>query len=252
MSWMILLPAAVFLPLFPLSMLFNNLFARVGSTWLRSVLLIAWPGAGLALLVTTGSEPPPWFVYWGVASALIYAFRALALRDLALWLGYIATSAWALLWLPAALGETRATLLLHLTAFSTPLVILVWLTGRLEQAFGAAYAGMPGGLAMRVPRLSGLLVLVVLAVTGTPLFPSFFALLSMVKELLQTMPVSACGVLLVWLLWAWAGMRMLQGLIVGQAVEDGRADIGPMHTRLLGGAVALLAVFGVWLSGNLL
>jgi len=252
MSSMSFLPVAVFIPLFPLSMLFNSLFARVGNTWLRIALLITWPSAGLVLLSATGSTPPAWLVYWAIATALLYAFRALALRDLTLWLGHIATSAWALMWLPVALGEADPTLLLHLTAFSAPLAMLAWLAGRLEKTFGAAYAGSPGGLATSVPRLSGLLVLVVLAAIGTPVFPGFFSLLGMTNELLPAMPVSAVGMLLVWLLWAWAGMRILQGLIVGQPAEHGQTDIGQTHTGVLAVVVALFTVGGIWLSGSLL
>lgn len=251
MSSMSFLLVGVFLPLFPFSMLFNILFGRLDSAWMRIALLVAWPSTGVTLLSALGESPPQWLVYWSVATAAFYAFRALALRDFTLWLGHLATSTWALLWLPAVFIREGAWLLPQAAAFSVPLLILAWLGGRLEKAFGGAYAGSPGGLAASVPRLAGLLVLVVLAAIGTPLFPGFFALLGMVGELLPGMPLSALGILLVWMLWAWSGMRILQGLIVGQPVEDSRADIGLVHTGVLGVALAMFAVGGIWFSGSL-
>ncbi len=251
MSSLSLLPVALFLPLFPFSMLFNSLFARVDNTVLRMALMIGWPAAGIALLSVFGNTPPDWIVYWSLATALLYGFRALALRDLALWLGHLATSIWALMWLPAVYADAGTSLFMTLAAFSAPLVLLSWLTGHLEKTFGAAYAGPLCGLATSLPRLSVLLVLLVLAVIGTPLFPGFFALLGMVNTLLSTMPAAALGVLVVWMLWAWAGMRMLQGLIVGQPDRAMQIDIGLAHTGVLGVAVASFVVSGIWLSGSL-
>ncbi len=251
MSSMSLLPVALFLPLFPFSMLFNRLFARVENTGLRIGLMIGWPSIGLGLLAALGETPPEWIAYWSVATALLYAFRALALRDLALWLGHLATSVWALLWLPAVFADTGAVGVMTLAVFGLPLVLLLWLTGQLERHFGAAYAGAPGGLATSLPRLSALLVLLMLAVIGTPLFPGFFALLGIVNGLLPAMPVGALGVLVLWMLWAWAGMRMLQGLIVGEPEGATRADLGLAHAGMIGATVALFAMSGFWLAGRL-
>ncbi len=243
--------AALFLPLFPFSMVFNRLFARIDNTWLRIALLIGWPAAGLSILLATEATPPAWVAHWSVATALLYAFRALTLRDLPLWLGHIATSAWALLWLPIVFGDADTSLAPLLTAFSVPLVLLAWLTGHLEKTFGAAYAGALGGLAIDVPRLAGLLVVVVLAAIGTPLFPGFFALLGMVNDLLPAQPVTAVGVLLVWMLWAWAGMRILQRLVVGASDTRSRSDIGWLHAGALSATLVIFAVGGIWLSGSL-
>ena len=102
MSTSNMLLVAIFLPLFPFSMLFNRLFARAEKTGLRIVLLIGWPAVGIALLSNAGETPPGWVVHWSLLTALLYGFRALALRDLTLWLSHVATSAWALMWMMAA------------------------------------------------------------------------------------------------------------------------------------------------------
>lgn len=251
MSTMSLLLVGIFLPLFPLSMLFNRVLARVGNTGLRMALLLGWPAVGVALLWAFAERPPDWVVYWGLLTALLYGFRALALRDLALWLGYIATSAWSLIWMSAAFAESAPALLITLAAFSLPLALLAWLTGVIERSIGAAYAGVSGGLATALPRLAGLLVMAILAAIGTPLFPGFFAMIGIVNGALSASPLAAVGVLVVWMLWAWAGMRMLQGLVVGRPDGSTHRDIGGAHTGVLGVTLAAFAITGIWLSGGL-
>ena len=50
----------LFLPLFPLSMVFNLLFARVASLPVRAALLLIWPLADLALLPLLLVGFKPW------------------------------------------------------------------------------------------------------------------------------------------------------------------------------------------------
>ena len=87
----------LFLPLFPLSMVFNLLFARVASLPVRAALLLTWPLAGLALLHSTGTDVPEPVLIWALATSALYALRLLAIRDLGTWTGFLATSVWALL-----------------------------------------------------------------------------------------------------------------------------------------------------------
>ena len=59
----------LFLPLFPLSILFNAVLARVARPALRGTLLLAWPQAGLLLVSFTGTEVPGWLTVWALATA---------------------------------------------------------------------------------------------------------------------------------------------------------------------------------------
>lgn len=244
--------AAVFLPLFPASMLFNRLFPRVGNAWLRMALLLVWPQLGLLALAMLPGRPPVWIVYWAVLTACLYAFRALALRDLGLWTAHMATSAWSLLWAVAMFAESETALVLEAVALSVPFVLLAWLASRLEAQFGAAYAGTYGGLAQTLPRLSTLLSLSILAAVGTPLFPAFFTLLAAVTQSLPVMPGAAVLMLAVWLLWAWAGARMTRGMTVGPARADAGPDLGVVASVAPGIVLALLAVSGLAALGYLI
>ena len=244
--------AAIFLPLFPLSILFNVLFARTGSNWLRILLITVWPVTGVYIIVLLGENPPQWIVVWAALTALLYAFRSLVMRELNRWTAYMATSSWALLWLVFLPQSESSAQWLIATALVTPLIFMVWLTGRFEKRFGGVYTGLINGLAINTPRMATLLVFVVLAVIATPLFPGFFALLGMVNKLLPVIPLVAIGVLMVWFLWTWSGIRILQGLMVGPASEDCFTDIG--FSALVSVMLILIAyvVAGLTLSGGLL
>ncbi|MGD8937164.1 MAG: hypothetical protein PVF07_11860 [Thiogranum sp.] len=245
------LVVALFLPLFPISMLFNHLYARVGNPWLRMFLLLVWPQLGLLVLAALPGQPPTWVIHWAVVTACFYAFRAVALRDLTLWIAYMATSAFSLLWVMAQFASGDMLLVLQAVAFSAPFVLLAWLASRIEALFGAAYAGTYGGLAQTAPRLSVLLVFSILAAVGTPLFPGFFALLATIAHLLPVLPGAALLMLTAWLLWAWAGAQMTRGLVVGPAAEESKPDLGLAATLPPGMLLVVLAVAGVTSLGYL-
>lgn len=244
--------AAIFLPLFPFSIVINALLSSTRNPWLRTLLMVAWPATGIYLVMAFGATPPQWIMYWAAATAVLYAFRSLDLRDLNQWSSFIATSAWALLWLLFMPTSESAVIWPLVIGLALPLVFLPGLASLVGRRFGGAYAGLVNGLAINLPRLALLLVLLVLAITATPIFPGFFVLLGMINRLLPVVPLLAVGILLVWLLWTWSGMRILQGLIVGQQRHSDVVDI----SRVLLSAVLLsMLVFvfaGLLLSGEML
>ncbi|EXJ15178.1 hypothetical protein [Imhoffiella purpurea] len=248
------LMVGLFLPLFPFSMVFNRLFARLDAPGPRIGLLLLWPQIGILALTALGEPPPAWILWWAVATAALYALRALSVRDLGIWTGFMATSAWSLLWPAAALATPRpdlAVLIIQGLGLSLPLMLLAWLTAWLEDTFGAAYAGVCGGLGAALPRLSLLLTLAILAAVATPAVPGFFTLLSTSLQALTVMPGLALPILTVWLLWAWGGARILGGFIPGPACETQGPDLNGAHFRRLGLALVVLVAIGMGLSGEL-
>lgn len=242
-----LMLVGVFLPLFPFSMAFNAVLERITQPLLRSGLLLAWPQVGLWGLSLHDIEIPFWAVAWALATSLLYAFRLLAMREMGRWTGFLATSAWALLWLPAYAGEQALQLWTLAAAFSVPLVFLILLAQGLEHRFGAAFTGLYGGLAQRMPRFSGVLVVSVLAATATPLFPTFFAMLHTV---LVSQPIPAVLLTGIWLVWSWAAARLLQGLIVGPADPGPALDLRIGTTWLYAAGLVGLVIAGLALTGS--
>jgi NADH:ubiquinone oxidoreductase subunit 4 (subunit M) len=237
----------LFLPLYPLSIGFNAVFERIDHPLLRAALLLAWPQVGLLGFSMIAAEPPSWLVIWALATSALYAFRLLAMREMGRWTGFLATSAWALLWLPASAGVQASQLWPFAAAFSVPLVFLTLLARILEQRFGAAYTGLYGGLAQSMPRFAGVLVISVLAATATPVFPSFFTLLG---TLIVSQPLPAVVLAVVWLMWSWAAARLLQGLIVGAADPGPHCDLDTATAWRYAIGLAGLVFAGLILTGG--
>jgi hypothetical protein len=237
----------VFLPLFPFSMAFNAVLERLQHPLLRSVLLLAWPQIGLLALSTQTTDIPTWLLGWALLTSLLYAFRLVAMREMGYWTGFLATSAWALLWLPTYAGVPPSQLWTFAAGFSVPLVFLTLLAQALQRHYGAAYTQLYGGLARRMPRFAGVLVVSVLAATATPLFPTFFAML---HTLIVSQPIPAVALTVIWLIWSWAAARLLQGLIVGPAEPSPELDLGISATWGYATGLAGLVVAGLVLSGS--
>ena len=248
----IILLIGIFLPLFPMSMVFNAILDKVGFGWARAVLFFIWPLIGLLIALNGEVVTPDWLLPLALCTSFLYALRMLTLRDVTHWGGFLATSLWGLLWLPL-MQETDAVLMYGFAiGMSVPLVLLVLLSVGLEQRFGAAYAGLYGGLARTIPRYSGVFATVVVAAIATPLFPTFFIMLDMVVESVSSYPIVTAALLLIWLLWSWAGARLIQGLIVGRASESNIPDLDVAGVGLYAIVLVVLMAGGIYLSGVLL
>jgi hypothetical protein len=239
----------IFLPLFPLSIIFNVVFERLPYPALRGAVLLAWPLVGIYILHGVEEPLPDWVIIWAVSTAILYAFRLLAVRQMGLWIGFLATSAWSLLWIALNGGVSNDFPYLLALGFSIPLALLALLDRHIELRFGAAYTDLYGGLALTTPRLAGVLVFAVLAATATPVFPAFFLLLA---TIVNASPGVVVCLLLTWLLWTWASARLLQGLVVGPIVGEKIQDIGAGLSWLYAGMFLLLVVAGIYLTGGLL
>ena len=252
LEMLLIVIAGIFLPLFPLSMVFNAVLDRITHSPLRVLLFLVWPLTGLFMVLDRNLVMPDWLVTLALSTSALYAIRLLTLREVNQWSGFLATSLWSLLWLPM-MQQTPSTLLYgYAIGMSVPLALLVLLSAGLEQRFGAAYTGLYGGLARTVPRYAGVLVIVVAAAIATPVFPTFFIMLDMVVETISSAPLAAMALLLIWLFWSWASARLIQGLIVGRASIVRIADMGGMAIGFYSAVLLALAIGGIYLSGLIL
>ena len=249
---LIILLAGIFLPLFPMSMVLNAVLDKTTHSWVRLVLFLTWPLIGLFMVIDRNLVIPDWLLPLALSTSALYALRLLTLREVNQWTGFMATSLWSLLWL-AMMQETPSALLYgYAISMSVPLVLLVLLSGGLEQRFGAAYTGLYGGLARTIPRFAGVLVIVVVAAIATPLFPTFFIMLDMVVKTIAATPLAAIVLLLIWLFWSWAGARLIQGLIVGRASTVRVEDMDITTISLYSVVLSALVVGGIYLGGVIL
>lgn len=224
MSIVLLLLAGFFLPLFPLSMVFTALLTRFRNPVIRVLLILVWPQIGV-LLVSAAGVPlhDGFFLWWGLLTALFYAWRLLTVRELGQWAAMLATSAWALTWVMTASRQHLIDLHAFVLWLAIAPALLMLITALLEERLGAAYAGLVTGMTRDLPRLAGLLTVVLLAAMALPISPGFF---SMIHLLLGSSIASAIVVLLTWLLWSWAGTRLLRDTVFGPRSGKVIADIG--------------------------
>jgi len=244
--------AALFLPLFPLSMVFNAVYQRISMPFLRFILLIIWPLPGIWILQKLSAPLPEWLMYFALATALLYAFRAVAVKEVGMWNGFLATSAWSLCWIIFIASNGDEELSFHILAFSLPLALMSLLVGEIVHRYESAYAGIVSGLAQSQPRLSGVIIIVMMAAIASPLFPGFFSMLQIITSLVMTYPVLAAGLLLLWLIWSWSGIRLIQELLVGPALPIQYRDISRARAMAYGVLIVLLLFSGLFLSGVLL
>ncbi len=249
---LIIVLAGVFLPLFPLSMVFNAILDKITNGRLRVLLFLLWPLVGLFMVLNSNLAIPGWLIPLALSTSALYAIRLLTLRDVNQWSGFLATSLWSLLWLPMVQQTPSVLLYSYAISMSVPLALLVLLGAGLEQRFGAAYTGLYGGLARTIPRYAGVLVIVVAAAIATPLSPTFFIMLDMVVKTISSTPLIAIVLLLIWLFWSWASARLIQGLIVGRTSIVKIADMSVMAVGFYSALLLVLVIGGIYLSGVIL
>ncbi len=253
MNLVLFLLSGVFLPLFPLSWLFNRLVASAPGGWAKALSILVLPQLGVLLLWASG----PWFsgisnpwhglvAALALCTAILYAFRAISVREITIWARFMATSGLALAWLQVLAGVSVAQVQLSLLAWSIPGALLCLWAGELARRMGGAYIGLSGGVARVLPRLSALLATGALAATATPVFPGFFALL----KTMGTLPAGWILFLLpVLFLWGWSIGRFLQDLLFGVYRGTAVEDLGTAGTWA--GALVLLvfAITGLFFWG---
>jgi hypothetical protein len=100
-----------------------------------------------------------------------------------------------------------------------------------------------------MPRFSSVFVAAVLVAIAVPFSPAFFAIADLAfggigaNELLTLVPLS-----LSWLLWTWAGINLLTGIVFG--IRGTTCSIATSAPRALvahGVGMGVLALFGLFL-----
>ena len=237
-----------FLPVFPATLLFSYLYRRLSDPRQRAAMIVLWPQLGVLLLWLFQPQIPAWLGWAALFSAAFYGFRALVLKGLDAWAGFMALSLLPLAWLlpSEAVGSVLGHVMMLLVTL--PLAVLVLLAAEISDRYGAAYLGLTPGLLAEYPRLTGLLVTTLLAVLATPPFPAFFVMLGLLTEVGVSVAV---GLLLVWYLWGWSGVRVFQQLAMGEeAAAVVSVTAGDVSCQALWRYGALLA--GIGLSGVVL
>lgn len=245
-----LIIALLLLPLFPLSLLVNAIL-QVLPVWLRIPVLLVLPVAGAFAL---GMAPPPsgplalGLSVLAAFTALLYAWRLLAVREVFIWARLQATSAWPLVWMAWLHGMSVDKLVAVALAVTVPAAVLMLMACGLRRRLGAAYLGLLGRIGPAYPRLTGAWVVALLAALAAPPFPGFFALLAVLHQISAGLVMV---VLAVWLMWSWAAAVLWQHGLFGPEFPRtaGTVDLsvsGSTAWLVLAAAVVVLGLIGGW------
>lgn len=259
--------AGLFLPLFPLSIGANLLLQRqpplqgqdpLAGPGVKAALILLMPLAGVALVqlgLSLAGEAvgtiASAFAVWGGLSSMLYAFRLLSVRDGQIWIGQLYCSALALVWIGIPQGVPPLLPAVGLTLSLLPLTILL---SYLTRRFGIARVGLYPGLSGRMPVFSALFVAAVLVAVAVPFSPGFFAITDLAfggvgaNELITLVPIS-----LSWLLWTWAGINLITGIVFGKPRDDlAYVDLDRRAALLHGAGMLALSLFGIFLVEGVL
>lgn len=259
--------AGLFLPLYPLSIGANLLLKRqppiggpdpLSGPSVKAAAILLMPVAGVALVqlgLSLAGEAArvmaTGFAVWGGLSSMLYAFRLLSVRDGKIWIAQLYCSALALVWIGVPQG---VPLLLPAVGLALSLLPLTVLLSYLTRRFGIARVGLYPGLSGRMPVFSVLFVAAVLVAVAVPFSPAFFAIADLAfggvgaNELITLAPVS-----LSWLLWTWAGVNLIAGIVFGTPRDDlVYVDLDRRAAVLHGVGMLLLSLFGIFLVEGVL
>lgn len=264
MTLTLLLLAGLFLPLYPLSALPNALLqgqvngiAGPEADWrlgpgFKALLLMLFPIIGVGLITLAMRSGPldsglsTLFGVWGGITSVLYAFRLLSAKDGEIWISQLFSSALALIWIGVAYGVDPLLPAIGLSISLLPLVVML---DALTRRFGIARSGLYPGLCCRMPWFSHLFVLAVLTAVAVPFSPSFFAIAALAfGGVAADAVVVLLPICLSWLLWTWAGVNLLTGIVWGIPRDDlAYRDLDTRRALGVGGAMSALAIFGILL-----
>jgi NADH:ubiquinone oxidoreductase subunit 4 (subunit M) len=228
-------------------MAFNWLLGRFNNPVIRVALILVWPQIGVLLVLAAGLPlTGSVFLWWGLATAAFYAWRLLTVRELGQWTAMLATSAFALTWVMAADSDRAIDLHAFVLGFAVAPALLAAVTALLERRLGAAYTGLVTGMARDIPRLAGLITVVLLAAMALPISPGFFVMLNL---LFQSSPAPVIVALLTWLLWSWAGTRVLRNTVFGPRSGKSVADLPVAHTWAFAAVIVATVVLNLIWTG---
>ena len=246
LDWLLL---AFFLPLFPLSSVFVLLFQRVKSSYLKALLLLVWPQVGLWLASNTTETLPEWIMLWGVATALLYGFRSLVIKELYHWIAFLSITSWSVFWVLIA---TDISLELILLGVSLSLALLTLLGREIDHKQATVYTGVISGLAHGRPKLAGLITLSLLLIIGTPLAPNFFNYFALIGQQFAESTSITFMLVLIWFFVSWSGIRLYQQLMTGDYSQMDEIDIGMNSAVAYTLVIMTIIGFGLFFGGALI
>lgn len=214
---------ATALPLFP----FHGLFVGTVAYLPTSVAAFAGfvlPFLGFIGLSSVGSTLPAWMQAWLFVPALIGALygvmKMTARHHVGEQAAYLGVTLLAVPWWPLSVTGNAAPAALYVTATALALLGFRLAAGFLLTRFGHLDIDKIRGLARPMPRFATLLILLMMAVMGLPLFGVFSGFMALLLGPSSFGAAGLAGVVVLWFLASWLMTHLLQRLLFGPPRTD--------------------------------
>ncbi len=227
------------LPIFPFSMGTNFLLSKLrGNFFLIALMAIFMLGTFLLELLSS-KDLIFYIPILGLFSAILYAIRILSASTAYVYSIYYYTILSGFAWLWKSIGGDMTQ---FLVVMILPVLVLGILVIFLDNNHGNVHYKMLRGLGKEMPRFSIMLIITILLLIMTPYFSGFNLFLFNVSDFSIFYLV---GMIIVWILLTWSGIRFIEKFIYGVAIRKLRyKDISILGTFLLGSLLLVSVVAG--------
>jgi hypothetical protein len=226
------LAALFLLPIFPFSIATNFFLAKLkGKTLLVTLLVMFFIGTFL-LSMSDNQIVVKYISIFALLGSILYAFRMLSVSTAYSYLIFYYTVLSGFVWFWKFIEGD----MLHFTIVMTlPLCVFGLLIAFLDSQYGCVHYKMFRGLGKHLPRFSILLILTIPFLIMTPYISGFDVFIVNISKFNI---YYLCGILLIWILMTWSGVRLIEKFIYGKATRNLRyKDVSVLQSVFL---IALL------------
>ncbi len=221
MAAMLLVVAlAVAFPLFPFH---GALIATLGNlpSSLPAFLVVLLPSLGFSGVLALMADLPDWFMHGilvlALFSALYGALKALVQFRMGDLLAYAYLTQMGIVWWYVAVnGTATPPVVMYFSALAFVTSGLYLAGHHLHTRFGHLDMDKLGGVAHSMPRFATILVVLVTAAMGLPLFAVFSAFFEMMLHVSTAFPWSTLVILATWLMVSWHYPLLMHRVLFGR------------------------------------
>ncbi len=241
----LIMASALFLPLFPLHLLYITALTRTPRT-LTIALAILLPVAGLFMVPEIPLALRPAVGTLAAIGALWGAVKALAQIDVARLLAFGGFSLYSVLWWHLSqVGKVDSLALSYAAGVTLAIGGLTLAWSMIRARFGDLDLHHIGGLFSPMPRFALCTALLVMAAAGLPPFGLFFSYLKILLNPSTTMSLGLVAIIATWFAASWYLFKLMQRLLFGPHRPDLRyEDLRPAEVTSFVVVLALLVVLG--------
>ena len=219
-SMVLLVALAVAFPLFPFHGAFVATLSNLPGS-LPAFLVVLLPSLGFSGMSVLMPTLPDWFIHGifvlALLSAMYGALKALVQFRMGHLLAYAYLAQMGIVWWYVAVNGTMTPqVVMYFSALALATSGLYLAGHHLRTRFGHLDMDKMGGVAHSMPRFATILVVLITAAMGLPLFAVFSAFFEMMLHVSTGFLWSIPVILIIWLMVSWLYPRLMHQVLFGR------------------------------------